>query len=126
MGGRLPAPTPRTEAAENKGSSHKAVINVFLPGYPSHLDMFDMKPEASREFRGEFSPISTNVPRMQICELFPKLAKIADKFSIIRSSTTSEGAHSGYQCMTGRTRRQKPLPPPAVGQTGVPGIQTGR
>ena len=93
------------EAKSGRGRQHKAVINIFLPGGPSHIDMFDLKPRASSEFRGEFSPISTNVPGMQICELFPRLAKIADKFSIIRSLHDSEGAHSAYQCMTGRTNR---------------------
>jgi len=93
------------EAKQGVGSSHKAVINVFLPGGPSHLDTFDLKPDASSEIRGEFSPIPTNVPGMEICELFPRLAKLGDKFSIIRSICDSEGAHSSYQCMTGRTKR---------------------
>ena len=73
------------EAKQGLGSSQKAVINVFLPGGPSHLDMFDLKPDSPSEVRGEFSPIPTNVPGMQICELFPRLAKLGDKFSIIRS-----------------------------------------
>ena len=111
MGGLSLSQLLALEAAENKGSSQKAVINVFLPGGPSHLDMFDMKPDATSEFRGEFSPISTNIPGMQICELFPKLAKIADKYSIIRSLHDSEGRHSGYQCMTGRTNRQQATAP---------------
>ena len=93
------------EAKQGVGSSHKAVINAFLPGGPSHLDTFDLKPDASSEIRGEFSPIPTNVPGMEICELFPRLSKLGDKFSIIRSICDSEGAHSSYQCMTGRTKR---------------------
>ncbi len=100
------------EANQGVGSSHKAVINVFLPGGPSHLDTFDMKPNASSEIRGEFSPIPTNVPGMEICELFPRLAKMGDKFSIIRSICDSEGAHSAYQCMTGRTRKDANNAPP--------------
>ena len=94
------------EAKQGVGSSHKAVINIFLPGGPSHLDTFDLKPNSSSEIRGEFSPIPTNVPGMEICELFPRLAKLGDKFSIIRSMSDSEGAHSSYQCMTGRTKKE--------------------
>src|SRR5262245_6114500 len=63
------------------GHQHKAIINIYLPGGPSHMDMWDLKPEAPREIRGEFSPIKTNVPGMEICELFPELAKVADKFA---------------------------------------------
>jgi hypothetical protein len=65
--------------------SKKSIINIYLPGGPSHMDMFDLKPLAPREFRGEFSPIDTNVPGMEICEHLPALAKVADKFSVIRS-----------------------------------------
>lgn len=90
--------------------SHKAIINVFLPGGPPHLDMWDLKPDAPAEIRGEFSPIQTKVPGMEICELFPKLAQIADQFAIIRSLADSDGDHSAYQCMTGRKRGQQPPP----------------
>ena len=89
------------------GRSHKAIINVFLPGGPPHLDMWDLKPDAPAEIRGEYSPIKTNVPGMEICELFPKLAKMADKFAIIRSLADSDGEHSAYQCMTGHRRSQR-------------------
>lgn len=94
------------EARTGSGPSHKAIINVFLPGGPSHLDLFDLKPDAPAEIRGEFSPIRTNVPGIEICELFPRMAKMMDKFAIIRSLVGSEGAHDCYQCMTGRTRRE--------------------
>jgi hypothetical protein len=94
------------EAQAKTGSSHKAIINVFLPGGPSHLDMFDLKPNAPAEIRGEFRPINTNVAGIQICELFPRIAKMMDKFALIRSIHDSEGAHDGYQCMTGRTRKE--------------------
>src|ERR1700730_1455137 len=53
---------------------HRALINVFLPGGPPHLDMFDLKPDAPVEVRGEFKPIDTNVPGIQVCEQFPKIA----------------------------------------------------
>ena len=73
------------EAKAATGRSNKAIINIYLPGGPSHIDTFDMKPDASSEVRGELRPIKTNVPGMEICELFPRLAKMADKFAIIRS-----------------------------------------
>lgn len=98
------------DAQAKVGRSHKAIINIYLPGGPSHLDMFDLKPDAPSEIRGEFRPISTNVPGMEICELFPRLAKLADKFALIRSLADSDGAHDCYQCMTGRKRGGSPPP----------------
>lgn len=98
---------PHLLAAEAKAdlrTSHKAVINVYLPGGPPHLDMWDLKPEAPVEVRGEFNPIATKVPGIQICELFPKIAAMMDKFTIIRSLVGSSGDHDAYQCMTGRPR----------------------
>jgi hypothetical protein len=94
------------EARAGTGSSHKSIINIFLPGGPSHLDSFDLKPNAPSEVRGEFRPIGTNVPGIQICELFPRMARMMDKFAIIRSIADSEGHHDGYQCMTGRTHKE--------------------
>ena len=84
------------EAAQKTGRSHKAVINIYLPGGPSHLDFFDLKPDAPKEIRGEFNPIKTNVPGVEICEMFPRLATMADQFSIIRSLADSDGAHDCY------------------------------
>ena len=92
------------ESRAGTGSSRKSIINIYLPGGPSHLDMFDLKPDAPSEIRGEFRPISTNVPGIQICELFPRLANIADKYSIIRSLCDSDGGHDCYQCMTGHKK----------------------
>ncbi len=94
------------EAQAGTGQSHKAIINVFLPGGPSHIDLFDLKPDAPSEIRGEFSPIRTNVSGIEICEMFPRMASMMDKFAIVRSLVGSEGAHDCYQCMTGRTRRE--------------------
>lgn len=96
---------PRLLAAEAQSgirSSHKAIINVFLPGGPPHLDMWDLKPDAPQEFRGEFKPIRTSVPGIDICEHFPSIAKMADRFVFIRSIVGSSGDHAAYQCMTGR------------------------
>ena len=104
------------EDAQKVGSSHKAIINIYLPGGPPHLDMFDMKPDAPREIRGEFNPIKSNVPGMEFCELFPNLAKCADKFAIIRSLADCDGRHDPHQCMTGR----KKLDPVGVPPGGWP------
>src|ERR1044071_8967362 len=61
--------------------SHKAVIMIFLPGGPSHQDMFDLKTDAPSAIRGEFRPIATNVPGIQICEHLPRLATLAEKYT---------------------------------------------
>ncbi len=67
-------PAPRRGGSRAAAASHKAIINVYLPGGPPHLDMWDLKPDAPREIRGEFNPIRTNVPGIDICELFPRIA----------------------------------------------------
>lgn len=71
----------------------KSVILVFLTGASSHIDMFDMKPEAPSEIRGEFKPISTNIPGIQICEHLPMLAMRTDKFALVRSMAHKENNH---------------------------------
>src|SRR5678816_975701 len=95
----------QAEAQSGIRRSHKAVIMVFLPGGPSHQDMFDLKMDAPSEIRGEFKPIATNVPGIQICEHLPRLAKLADKYSIIRSMVGAEDNHYAVQCLTGRLQR---------------------
>ena len=104
------ATLPRLLQAEDRagtGRSHKAIINVLLPGGPPHQDMFDLKPQAPSDVRGEFKPISTNVPGIQICEEFPRMARMMDKFTIIRSMIDSQGAHDLYQCVTGHPRNTR-------------------
>ncbi len=91
----------RAEDAAGIGSSHKAVINIHLSGGPSHQDMFDLKADAPAEYRGEFNPIQTNVPGIDICEHMPRLAQMADKYVILRSLFGSVGAHSNYQTHSG-------------------------
>src|SRR5438874_13455539 len=59
----------RAQGPNPTASAPKAVIMVYLPGGPSHIDMYDLKPEAPQEFRGEFRPIRTNVPGLARCEL---------------------------------------------------------
>src|SRR4030095_4576902 len=98
----------QAEAASGIRRSHKAVIMVFLPGGPSHQDMFDLKLDAPAEIRGEFKPISTNVPGIQISQHLPRLAKLADKYTIIRSMVGAEDNHYAVQCLTGRHARNAP------------------
>jgi len=86
-------------------SRHKAVINIFLAGGPPHQDMWEIKTEAPKEIRGEFSPIATKVPGIQIGECFPRIAAMMDKFAVIRSVVGCDGGHDGYHCMSGWPRR---------------------
>src|SRR5262249_20798999 len=69
-------------------SRDKAVIMIYLPGGPSQIDMYDMKPDAPVEIRGEFKPCQSNVPGFDFCELMPLQAKIADRLAIIRGFKT--------------------------------------
>lgn len=78
--------------AEKKGAA-KAAIFIDLPGGPSHIDTFDMKPDAPDTHRGKFNPINTNVSGIQISEHLPKLAKCADKFTILRGVSHTLAAH---------------------------------
>jgi hypothetical protein len=100
FGGPTLADVLRADAAK-PGVARKSIINIFLNGGPSHLDMFDLKPQAPTEIRGEFLPISTNVPGIEICSLMPNLAKLADKFAIIRSLTGFRDEHTSWQTETG-------------------------
>lgn len=72
-----------------------AVILVWLPGGASHIDMYDMKPKSPLEYRGEFEPIRTVVPGLDVCELLPRHAQVADRFSIIRSVSHGFNQHGG-------------------------------
>ncbi len=96
---------PQVLAAQQAGggsSRHKAVIMVFLAGGPPHQDMLDVKPQAPSEVRGEFEPIATSIPGIQISELMPRVAGMMDKFAIIRSLVGAEGRHDSFECCTGR------------------------
>ena len=94
----------------------KSVIHVYQRGGPSHIDMYDLKPDAPVEYRGEFKPIQTNVAGFDICELMPQQAKIADKLAIVRNLQMVGGGHSPIECLSGfnptdderRSGRQRP------------------
>jgi uncharacterized protein (DUF1501 family) len=87
-------------AQSDKPSSGKSAIMIYLPGGPSHMDMYDLKPDAPAEFRGEFKPIDTNVEGVQICEHMPRQARMWDKLAVIRS-LVSVDEHSDSLVMTG-------------------------
>jgi hypothetical protein len=91
-------------AAASGVKKDTAVILLWLDGGPGHMDMYDMKPEAPPEYRGIWRPIQTNVSGIEITELFPLQAKIADKFSIVRSLHHDTGDHftGGHWMLTGR------------------------
>jgi len=97
----------RTEAAEGERRSAakppRSVILIFLTGAPSHLDMFDLKPDAPAEVRGEFRPIASRTVGLQICEHLPQLASRSDKFAIVRSMTHGlpSHEHATHMVLTG-------------------------
>jgi hypothetical protein len=101
LGGLSLADLLRLEArGAGSDSAPKSIIFVYLPGGPSHIDLYDMKPDAPVEIRGEFKPIKTNVPGIDICELLPLQAKIADRFAIVRGFLTT-GGHDSRMLTTG-------------------------
>lgn len=93
---RLKAGQPRAERTREK-----AVIFVYLFGGPSHIDTYDMKPDAPVEYRGEFKPIRTNVPGFDICELMPMQARIADKLALVRNLTFNPNFHDPVELFSG-------------------------
>ena len=95
----------KEESAARLGASKDtSVILLWLDGGPGHMDLYDLKPEAPAEYRGIWSPIPTNVSGFEISELFPLQAKVADKFSIVRSLHHGSGDHftGGHYMLTGR------------------------
>jgi len=101
LGGLSLSQLLRAEAQAGIARSHKAVIMIFLAGGPPHMDMFDLKPDAPSDIRGEYAPIPTNVPGLEICEHMPRLAQMMDKFAVVRSLVGAGGDHSAGQCLTG-------------------------
>jgi hypothetical protein len=91
----------RAESETGQRHPAKGVIMVLLPGGPTHLDTFDPKPDAPAEIRGELRPIATNVPGTSICELMPRLARLADRYTIIRSLVGFRDDHNTHWCSTG-------------------------
>ncbi len=101
LGGLTLADTLRLRAHASTNSSPRSVVMIWLNGGPSHIDMYDMKPEAPLEYRGEFMPIQTHVPGFDICELMPLQAQIADKLALVRTIQFSEATHLPDEVFTG-------------------------
>jgi len=103
----LPAVLRAKEAAQASGQEKKntSVILIWLDGGPSHHDTYDPKPDAPREYAGLWQPIHTNVPGMDITEMFPLQAKLADRFSLLRSVHHNSGGHfhGGHWMLTGKS-----------------------
>ncbi len=102
----LPQLLQAKESTQNAGGEKKdtGVILLWLDGGPGHMDMYDMKPEAPAEYRGIWRPIRTNVSGFDITEMYPLQAKVADRFSIVRSLHHDTGDHftGGHWMLTGR------------------------
>jgi len=95
--------SPLTAAADRPAPRAKSVVLVFLTGAASHHDTFDMKPDAPAEIRGEFQPIATSVPGLQVCEHLPKLAQLADRYTVLRTLSHNDNNHlmSTHHVLTG-------------------------
>lgn len=96
------------EAKAGVRSSQKSVILIYLVGGPPHQDMFDLKPDAPSDIAGPHRPIGTNVAGIQICEQFPRMARMMDKFTVIRSLVGAQADHDSVQCYTGRPKTDAP------------------
>jgi hypothetical protein len=96
--------------------SHKAIIMIYLPGGHAHQDTFDLKMDAPSDIRGEFKPIKTNVPGIEICEHMPRLAAMMDKFAVIRSLVGARDEHASNLCLTGYTLAEfRQIQAPTIG-----------
>ena len=113
----------RTQTADSNARADSCII-LFLNGGPSHLDMWDMKPDGVPEVRGKFQPISTSVPGIEVCHLLPRLAKLAHHTTLVRSmhhSVNNSHAAAVYCALTGHDRgeqgggaRPSDSPPPGA------------
>src|SRR5262245_33800964 len=116
LGALSTGPAPRLAqllAAEASGIDRDfSIILFWAHGGPSHLETFDLKPDAPAEIRGPFRPIRTNVPGLQICEHLPRLAAMADKYTILRSLHHERGEHSGgtHRFLSGHSSLAANLP----------------
>src|SRR5262245_9135516 len=133
VGGLTLADLLRLRAQGKPPVCSKSVIMVYLEGGPSHIDMYDLKPNAPEGFRGEFQPIQTNVPGFDICEHMPLQARIADKMALIRSMRF-EGFHDHHapavvtgfvHSITADARERAKFKKPAIGSV-VSWLRRGR
>ena len=104
------AATGNSQSAKSPASTFgraKRCLLLFMWGGPAHQDLWDLKPEAPQNVRGEFKPIPTNVPGIQVGELLPKIAQHADKLALVRSVTHTDNNHStgAHWMLTGHKHR---------------------
>ena len=115
LGGVSLAGLIRARALAGETADDRSVVMIYLPGGPTQHETFDPKPNAPREFRGALSPICTSVPGVQFCELLPRLAASATRFSVIRTLTGMKNRHECFQCYAGRPGGRKEDGEPAGG-----------
>ena len=122
MGGVALPQLLQAEAQAGIGKSHKAIIMIYMAGAPPHQDLVDPKPDAPSEIRGDIGSIPTNVPGIHIGEMLPRMARIMDKWTAIRSIVGApNGSHDSFMCYTGKkgsTLNQLGQPPggwPSIG-----------
>lgn len=113
----------RAKAAQPRGTfgRAKACVVVFNYGGPSHIDLWDLKPDAPREIRGEFKPVATSVPGVRVCEHLPRLAQLAHRYAVVRSVTHNDNDHAigAYLALTGYSHPKHEtlgIEPPATPQ----------
>jgi uncharacterized protein (DUF1501 family) len=101
-------PLRLTADGSERPASDTSVIFIWLPGGPPHMETYDLKPDAPAEYRGDFRPIRTNVPGLDVCELMPMHARVADRFTLIRSIAHTFADHGGghKRFLTGRDPRE--------------------
>src|SRR5262245_66089954 len=118
-GGTLSGWMGRMAAYAAEQPRAKSCILLWMSGGPSHLDTFDLKPEASDKIRGEFRPIDTTVPGIQISEHFPKFARLTQHAAILRGMRTVESDHqlASYHVHTGYQKRAGGVAYPSLGAT---------
>jgi uncharacterized protein (DUF1501 family) len=117
LGGLTLSDLLAAEARAGVRGSQKSVIVVYLPGGPPHQDTFDLKPDAPSDMRGECKPIETNVSGIRICEYAPRLAKMMDKFAIIRSLVGARDEHANPLCVSGYPLAERGKNHPSLGSS---------
>lgn len=124
----LPGLLQARERAASAGtpSSHKSVILLWMTGGPSHIDMWDMKPQRPDNNRGPFSPIATSVPGIDICEHLPKQAAMMDRFTLIRSVDCAGSSHQPNQVMQTGDRLAAPRTNPQGDKSPAIGSIVGK
>src|SRR6266446_546702 len=105
LGGLTLADLLRLEGSADESHRPKSIIYVVLNGGPSHIDMYDLKPDAPAEYRGPFTPIATRLTGVRICELMPLQAQMMDRLTLLRGVRSVENDHYLSEVYSGLPRR---------------------